>query len=371
MTAGGRPQGARSRSPGLRSRNGSSTPTDGLTISCRRWARTTLAEITIRLYKTEKTRCDGPMLLLHHWVMGAQAENFFTPWERKVDDWSSAMAAINDVQELSGNRDLVWRGVSNFSYELHSSLYRRLITQSGAAPPKEKKLQAYETRLLERARRRWRFDNLRALEILAHIQHYGGPTRMIDVSWNPLVALWFAVEQKYNKDGSAADDVDGRLLVFDATDRLIDLDDQWGGYVIPWTDAKAAKDWQTGLPRVWRPPSYNDRIPAQNSGFLLGGVPMVTKGQNTRYRKGPGDGSTMGTWSIDEVRQATSVTVYMVSADRKPHEAASQRTFTLRVKAHAKAQIRAKLEDAYGLYAASVYPDLFGLAQHGHMGMTA
>ena len=296
------------------------------------------------------------------------AEQFFEPWEHSAETWDECLTEIGNVLSISTvRRDLAWRGVANSAYALHSSVYRKFMDRVGS-PPDESEVVSFEEQLLESARKRWRFDNLSALETLAHIQHYGGPTRLLDVSFNPLVALWFAVEQKYDTSGAPTANTDGRLFVFDATDRQIDLDDRWGGHALPWATSPSAS-WRRGLPLVWRPPSFNERIPAQNSAFLIGGVPQVQAGDNAKYRKGPGNAATAGLWTIDEVRRATSVTLSMNSLDRRPQSGAKP-TFTLRIKAGGKPEIRSVLEHHYGLNSSSIYPDLFGLANHGHQHIT-
>ncbi len=295
------------------------------------------------------------------------AEAFFEPWEEKITGWESANELIERVIGKAGKkRELAWRGVSNASYSLHSSLYRRLRDKLGHAPD-ESEVSAMEKKILDAARKHWRFDNLSALEIMAHIQHYGGPTRLIDVSLNPMIALWFAIEKGYNQDGSEKPDVDGRIYVFDVTGRSISLDSQWGGYELPW-DPYPSDNWRKGLPLLWRPPSYNERIPAQNSAFLIGGVPQLYSGGNAYYRKAPGDGVSSGTWNIDEIRAVTSVTLRMHSLKSRI-EGGSTPTFTLRITAEAKKEIRARLERSYGYSSASIYPDLFGLAIHGVKGL--
>ncbi len=294
-------------------------------------------------------------------------EDFFAPWERRVKDWDSCLAEVGNIQKRAGSsRELVWRGATDASWALHSSVYRKFMDGNNS-PPDEKDIVRYEKALLLAARREWRFDNLSALETLAHIQHFGGPTRLLDVSFNPLVAIWFAVEQKYEHSGKCKPDTDGRLFVFDATDRLLDLDEKWGGKALPWS-RKPDDKWRRGLPLVWRPPSYNARIPAQNSAFLIGGVPLFKAGDNAKYRRAPGNGSTAGIWSVDEVRRSTSVTLSMNALDRRPHQAAKP-TFTLRIEAAAKPEIREVLEGKYGFNTSSIYPDLFGLAQHGSQGI--
>lgn len=290
-----------------------------------------------------------------------KAEDFFSPWEGLVSDWPTCVQEISDIQAIcTPRRELAWRGVVDASYALHSSLYRRLMV--AGAPPDEGSLLSFEKRMLRSARRQWRYDNLCALETLAHIQHFGGPTRLLDVSFNPLIALWFAVEEQFDRQGNPIRDVDGRLFAFDTTDRHVSLDSEWGIRDLPWGSRKDPS-WHIELPMVWRPPSYNPRIPAQNSAFLLGGVPKVHGGTNAKYRKAPGDATTAGTWKIHEVREATSVTVAMNALHRRPH-ASSRPTFTLRIEASAKRGIRETLERHYGFGASTLYPDLYGLAQH-------
>ncbi|MFZ2228594.1 MAG: hypothetical protein WA090_08225 [Candidatus Nanopelagicaceae bacterium] len=160
-------------------------------------------------------------------------------------------------------------------------------------------------------------------------------------------------------------DIDGRLFAFDVTERQIELDGKWGERALPWASFKGSdkKSWQVELPKVWRPPSYNERIPAQNSASLLGGVPIVRSGGNAKYRKGPGDGSVMGNWNIEEVRESTSITVSMNSLAQRPQQRSTP-TYTLRIKAACKSEIRTILEDSFGYNSSTVYPDLFGLATH-------
>lgn len=291
------------------------------------------------------------------------ADSFFAPWDLLAFDWQSSQAQIQEILRLATpTRDIVWRGVSSASYPLQSSLYRHLMASNGK-PPSEEQMLAAEKRILRIARHEWRFDNLTALEIFAQIQHFGGPTRLLDVSYNPLIALWFAVEEKFDANGESSDSVDARVFAFDVTQNQLKLDGQWGSYEIPWRDGNQ-KGWGTRLPAVWRPPAYNSRIPAQNSAFLLGGVPKMRSGENAKYRKGPGDGTSTGTWRISEVRLATSVSLAMNLGERNL-QARSTPTFSIRISAEAKSGIRKILEKHFGYDSASLYPDLYGLSKFG------
>lgn len=309
-----------------------------------------------------------------------QAEDFFDPWQKMITDWTSALDQINQINKrATASRTMVWRGMVDAAHSLHSSLFRRLDSLPGV--PTELDMVAFELRLLEQSRTSWRFDNLSALETLANIQHLGGPTRLLDVSFNPLVALWFAVELQYDKSGNKLDPQDGRIFAFDVTNRQIALNEKWGSRDLPWAKSATKKwghdeipwktarekrmQWHRSLPYVWRPPSFNERIPAQNAGFLVGGLPSMGAGDNLKYyRKNPGDGRNAETWSMEEVIESTSVTTRLSSLGRRLHSSSTP-TFTLRIASDAKKEIRDILETRFGLNASTIYPDLYGLAKHG------
>jgi hypothetical protein len=137
-------------------------------------------------------------------------------------------------------------------------------------------LRRFESDLLNQARSKWRFDHFSALEIFAQVRHYGGPTRLLDVTFNPLIALWFAVEKQFDEAGRELPDTDGRLFAFDVTEGEILLDQDWGGRELPWespalTNSRRFTEEEPHW--IWKPPSYNERISAQNSAFLIGRVP--------------------------------------------------------------------------------------------------
>lgn len=297
--------------------------------------------------------------------MTVDGDQFFGPWEESVASWSEWLQAVDLIEQVVGSgQQMAWRGVVNASYALHSSLYRRLLG-THSKPPEEKDLVRFEERLLGRARSAWRYDQMPAMELLAHVQHFGGPTRLLDVTFSPLVALWFAVEQQFDLQGRPMSDADGRVIAFNVTGRSVELDADWGGRALPWAN-RDPSEWRRSLPYIWRPPSYNERIPAQNSAFLVGGVPMFRAGDNSKYyRKGRGAASTPGFWKIAEVREATSVNTRLNTLQRAAREGVTPATYTVRVAADAKVEIRKRLEITHGLSVASIYPDLYGFATRG------
>lgn len=294
-------------------------------------------------------------------------QSYFKAWERSVDSWARLEEELKNVEWVSDGRRLVWRGVHDSSYGLLSSAYRWLKRHDNRIPS-EARLRDLESKLLTISRTTWPDRGGSALETLAHIQHYGGPTRLIDVSHSVEVAVFFATEQRFDKDThKPLEDVDGRLFAFQSDDRVIDLDSNWGSREIPWAHWEREENgWETSLPFVWNPPrALNERITAQHGAFLVGGVPSLPHGQNSRYRMpGAWQHGNMKTMPAADVREITSVSVFLKSLDRRTTKK-SQAAYTLRIAAKAKPEIRKKLLEKRGLHHGSIYPDLYGLAEHG------
>ncbi|GEK87725.1 FRG domain-containing protein [Microbacterium aerolatum] len=294
-------------------------------------------------------------------------QNYFRAWERPVGSWSDLLDELENVNKVSRGRQLVWRGVRNASYGLLSSAYR-WFKDRDAVVPSEGRMRELESGLLAVARTTWPDRGGSALETLAHIQHYGGPTRLIDVSHSPMIALFFATEQKYDhKSHLPLPDEDGRIFAFQANDRTIELNSTWGTRELPWLDwGKQDHGWETELPFVWNPPrALNERISAQQGAFLVGGVPSLPHGQNSRYRMpGAWQSGNMKTMPAKDVRQVTSVSMFLKSLERRT-ATNSQAAYTLRIEKAAKPGIREQLADEHGLHHGTVYPDRFGLASYG------
>lgn len=324
--------------------------------------------------------------------------DFFSPWEgAPVKCWEDMQKAVDNIVEKSGGRALVWRGQVNAGWNLHSSLFRALEKawkgKKEVGKITEKDLLEFEKRIVDHARKYWRVSDITYLQLLAQLQHYGAPTRLIDVSLNPYVAVWMAVERQGNED----DREDSRLFAFavsdgsisDAKDNPLPIDRVLSTYECPWdfdsvkelcgassgnSSAKSKDDekegrkwnresWCTGT-WFWRPSAYNERISAQYSGFLLGGVPNMYPYVQSYYRKEPWPNNER--WSIGEVRKSSSISLRLVSGKTSLREIGfadrGRAVYTLRIDAKAKKEIRDILEKTFSINSSTVYPDIPGLA---------
>ncbi len=298
--------------------------------------------------------------------------DFFRPWEKEISNFDEINDVLADVfdERIAEGRRFAWRGMVCSDWPLHSSLYRRhLHTVATAKAPDENSLSALEDELLTKVHR-WGLHNgargrLSIFEQLATLQHFGAPTRMIDVTLNAYVGLWFAVEQKWDNGELKHEDADGRLFAVDVTDRLINEDDErrsWEDDLTrPWKDLEStewcAHTW------AWQPPPLEARISSQHGAFLFGGVPRT--GVNIRWPKGPAAGS--GSWNIDPVRRCISVPLRLHKAEPEAGgvSTSGQPAYTYRIAAGAKRDIRERLQRLFGYSHDTIYRDYPGFADFG------
>lgn len=108
-------------------------------------------------------------------------------------DYVRLIASISEVNHgLQSGDTIIYRGMADSGYNLLPGLARI----SNSVPDMEGML-VHEFL----ARRPDAFRGLSEFDVLAKMQHYGLPTRLLDFSLNPLVALYFACESKASKQG--------------------------------------------------------------------------------------------------------------------------------------------------------------------------
>lgn len=255
--------------------------------------------------------------------------------QRRDHPWAASFvldlrdgADLTDAVRDAGDRPrtFMWRGVANLAWPLDTGLFRR-VSRHRSQPAGEAEVAAEEARLLEGARR-LQFDRrggfrLTDLELLASLQHHGAATRLLDVSANAMISMWFATEDR------TQDDVDGALFAIDVTNRELPPDRETG----PIGDL--VSDQQVWL---WRPPPVEDRIRVQQGAFIFSGVP-------------------------DPLPTQTSLALELTSWSEATTGSTSDRPLVaFRIPADAKPRLRTFLATLLGYDAESLYPDLPGYA---------
>ena len=193
---------------------------------------------------------------------------------------------ISRIALLAQGRTYAWRGQRNATWPVSSSLYRQL--SEGGNNVTELTVRDREKDTLVRARR-WGLgrdlgSSATDLHLLASLQHHNVPTRFIDVTSNPMTALWFATEEVPVPNSEHK--TSGVLFAFDVTDtpwhRSFDhgLAPTWGSQEDPigaaLTMALADSKKNSQLFRIF-PALPDERMKAQEGYFLGSTVPVQHK----------------------------------------------------------------------------------------------
>ena len=112
---------------------------------------------------------------------------------KNLSEYIQLVTTISSVNkdDLPGET-VIFRGIADLEYDLKPGLARLKNEEENT----EKEL--INDFLTHRPDA---FSGLNDFDILAKMQHYGLPTRLLDFSINPLVALYFACESKTSKNG--------------------------------------------------------------------------------------------------------------------------------------------------------------------------
>ena len=121
----------------------------------------------------------------------------------KIESVDEYINQINKITEPQKN--YIYRGQENAEWLVNSSGYRRVLKEQ---PDAEQDIildsfVLYLNKIIDEVQLKYpnTYKNLSPLECMAHLQHNKVATGLIDFTFNPLVALMFACENKEEKEG--------------------------------------------------------------------------------------------------------------------------------------------------------------------------
>ena len=187
---------------------------------------------------------------------------------KNVESWRELRDFIGELRDSSD--EFLWRGQRDASWKLSSTIYRFFESQAVAQNDR----QPFETRAERFFQRRLKspqdlkIEVVERSDLLVLMQHYGSPTRMLDWSKSPFVALHFALEEQR----STAALFGLNLTKYQAlVSQNVVLDDYDGG-VLSWIPRRVFGHLETQnitFPIPLVPEPITDREHKQQTAFLV------------------------------------------------------------------------------------------------------
>lgn len=181
---------------------------------------------------------------------------------------------VNLLQEICASScKMIFRGQTSAEWEIQSSAYRQLLLKYGQ-PIRPDLLRSYHAELLDGARKIQNSgtENKDDVAVLSLLQHNYAKTLLIDYTYSPLVALWFACEideTKIETDGcvyAVAESFTQNIFPLMTMDKDYSLHALFNGA-------------DRGKIYVYHPHQMNQRIINQQSVFLISGRGFLDKKQ--------------------------------------------------------------------------------------------
>jgi hypothetical protein len=139
-----------------------------------------------------------------------------------IGDFSSFLSALNEAHRDLRGLQPFWRGHAHIDWPLTPEVFR--APPSGHHYPEVTLIRTFMGQAESRTQRCPAHDDFVGWLILA--RHFGLPTRLLDWTMSPLVALYFAVEHQNDADGALwALDPGGLNQDMIAEDRQLIVDD--------------------------------------------------------------------------------------------------------------------------------------------------
>lgn len=286
-------------------------------------------------------------------------------WCYKPRTAEGVMVAIARLGVHNLTHRFAWRGLSNCDYELTSSLHRSL-ERAGETCITEDKIRDKELEILEQARD-WGLgieggSMVDDLQLLADLQHFGVPTRLIDVTSNPMTALWFACRS----NGGGGNERSGVLIALN---------------IAKWYKEGKKKGGKTEDKSVFRtvgnPGVTKGDLGAQLCAGLKLKTPFVVSSdiRNSRLRAQEGyfiachhpDEPTNPLTSLDVKFSdpKANISKYL-EADRGQGRRPTIPYFAIIVPSHVKKDLRIHLQNTFNRSPKSLFPDYQGFSDYAN-----
>lgn len=245
-----------------------------------------------------------------------------------------------------------WRGHSCHGYRLIPAAAR-------AAGTTQESLSARTATLIARAKEAslsWRegdrFRQLSELDMLAYLQHREVPTALLDLTPDPMVALWFATRRPLHADSGA--DCDGVLFGFNVDGKWEDLSGSRDSY-------EAVITRLTKLKKLgwFRPPWSDDRMAVQRSRLLVADIlPAGSKAWAAAMSAVRVPSPTPGHLGADSQEAQRRLKQVFDPGVGKPPKIP---VLVFRIPKALKATLGAILDTQYGISGDTVFPDARGV----------
>ena len=244
------------------------------------------------------------------------------------------------------NHVWLWRGQADSRYGVEPGVHSRVLASS-SVPQDEETARDATTALLSAARQMsldMQHENrLPDLALLAHLQHYGAATPLLDVTTDPLVALWM-VAFASAANPAELDAEEGSLFMIKRPDpgRWIDALD-----ARPHRSSDIPDVAGTTSDSVWwyRAPDVTERLRIQRGSFLIGPLARPDDRTNTTLPLELAEGRENAIGNrIQRRGEASNATVGSVEI------------FRIAIQPAVKRHLRSLLEDRSGLSIEAIYP---------------
>lgn len=253
------------------------------------------------------------------------------------DTEEGVLNAIARITTRSVEAVYVWRGQADIAWDLAPGVVRRLEANGSSTPRVSNSLAAaHEAKMIDQARRAGFIPETNALESLAILQHHGAATRLLDVTSDPMISLFFACE--YPRD----DNVDGVLFAIDVSKAIQAEDNAMG-----WEETLG--ELPPDRVGIYTPRAVDERIKVQRGRFIYSHLDTARPPQLSLPIE-------LSNWKLGDAKP-------FFEEKRDGGRPTFPSILALRVKAALKPRLRELLKNSYGYTHSSIYPDLDGFAE--------